>query len=374
MKKHLLSTSAIALGVAMASPAAAQQWDLSWGGFANTHVGAVDVDGDNGTIAGLPGTDYDGVDVYTNSELIFSPSITLDNGMTFGFSVQMEALNNGGGADGIDESYVTISSDMLGKIVLGSENSAGYLSMVAAPQVGSMAINSRSISAFVPITASTGFRQAGLSSYTEVAGNNDVQRVTYYTPSFNGLVVGVSYAASGNQNARNNAFSGSGPLGGVDRNIGLADIFDIGVNYSQTINGVDINLGARYGTGEIDATGQDPETWGLGGSVSASGFTFGVGYAENDQDVAGGIGDQQGLSIGASYDVPGPWTIGLEGYFGERDTAAQDQEYTAVKLAGSRTLGSGVSWDVYYTYVESQNAAGAEIEGNVIATAINLSF
>ena len=73
--------------------------------------------------------------------------------MTFGFSVQMEALNGGGGADGIDESYVTISSDMLGQIILGSENSAGYLSMVAAPQVGSMPINSRSISAFVPITA-----------------------------------------------------------------------------------------------------------------------------------------------------------------------------------------------------------------------------
>ncbi|MDZ7708716.1 MAG: hypothetical protein U5K36_00320 [Roseovarius sp.] len=45
MNKHLLSTSAIALGVAMAAPAAAQEWNMDWGGFANTHVGIVDVSG-----------------------------------------------------------------------------------------------------------------------------------------------------------------------------------------------------------------------------------------------------------------------------------------------------------------------------------------
>jgi hypothetical protein len=33
-----------------------------------------------------------------------------------------------------------------------------------------------------------------------------------------------------------------------------------------------------------------------------------------------------------------------------------------------------VSWDVYYVYANSQNAAGAEVEGNLFATAINLSF
>jgi len=381
LKKHLLSTSAIALGVAMASPAAAQQWDLSWGGFANTHIGISDIDTDNNTALNTDAvgnnTDFNGVNVFTNSEIIFSPSVTLDNGMTFGFSVQMEALNGGGGQDGIDESYVTISSDMLGKIVLGSENSAGYLSMVAAPQVGSMPINSRSISAFVPITQSTGFRQAALSSYTEVAGNNDVQRITYFTPSFNGLTVGVSYAPDGDGNANNTA--------PVDFNAGvLRDIFDIGLNYSQSFGTVDVAFGARWGTADTNIAGaDDPETWGVGGSLTTAGFTFGVGYAENENvgnraTVAGGgipgTGDQSGLSIGVAYDLAGPWTIGLEGYLGEEDTAGQDAEYEAYKLAGSRSLGSGVSWDVYYTYVTSQNDVGGEVEGNVIATAINLSF
>src|SRR6056297_2907370 len=219
----------------MAAPASAQEWNLDWGGFANTHVGISSIDRNFASPI-----DNDGVNIFTNSEIIFSPNVTLDNGMTFGFNVQMEALNSGGGADGIDESYVTISSDTLGRIDLGSENSAGYRSMVAAPQVGSMPINSRSTSAFVPVTGSGGFRQAAVSSYTEVAGNNDVQRITYYTPSFNGLTLGVSYAASGAANAANN--------GAPDRNgLAVEDIFDIGANYSQSFNGVDINIGARWG-------------------------------------------------------------------------------------------------------------------------------
>ena len=370
MKKHLLSTSAIALGVAMAAPASAQEWNLDWGGFANTHVGITDISADAGSIGG--GGDWDGVDVYTNSEIIFSPSVTLDNGMTFGFSVQMEAMNNGGGAVGIDESYVTISSDTLGKVVLGSENSAGYALMgsVYTPHASSMPLNSRSTSAFIPVTGSGGFRQAALSSLTEVAGNNDVQRITYFTPSFNGLTLGASYAASSANNATNNL--------GVNRNGGAVyDIFDIGASYSQSFNGVDIGLAARWGTGDTNAVGvSDPTTWGIGGTVGVAGFTIGATYAENDNDT-GGVGDQEGWSLGATYDIAGPWTVGLSTYQGEvkNGGATPSSDYEVYLLGATRSLGSGVSWDVYYFHQETTNGVnGAKIEGDVLATAINLSF
>jgi predicted porin len=374
LKKHLLSTSAIALGVAMASPAAAQQWDLAWGGFANTHIGASDIGG-----SGADGSDFDGVNVYTNSEVIFSPSVTLDNGLTFGFSVQMEALNGGGGQDGIDESYVTIEGDMLGKIVLGSENSAGYALMgsVYTPGVDTMSVNSRSTSAFVPVTGSTGFRQAGLSSLTEVAGNNDVQRISYFTPSFNGLTVGVSYAPSSAGNASNNA-----PVDFDARDI--TDIFDIGVGYQQSFGTVDLGFAARWGTGNSNlSVRDDPTTWAVGGTLGVSAFTFGATYSENDNGFAngenngltGGTGDQQGYSIGASYDIVGPWSVGGELYRGEEETSGGDNRYDAYKVAASRDLGAGVSWNVYYYYMETKNGVtGDKIDGNVIATAINLSF
>jgi len=381
LKKQLLCTSAIALGCAIAAPASAQEWDMDWGGFVNTHVGYADVSGTANT-----GRDFDGVNIFVNREIHFTPSVTLDNGLTFGVNVQMEADNSSNSATArdsdIDESYMTISSDTMGRIIIGNENSAGYLAMgsVYTPGVSSMAINSMSISGFIPMTggAATGFRGAGMSSLTEVGRNNDTARITYFTPSFNGLTVGVSYAPNGTVNAANN--------GSFDRNTtALTDVFDIGASYSQSFNGVDVGLAARYGTGDSAVVGvSDPETWAVGATFGYAGFTIGGTYAENDNGGVGGVGgiggnDSEGWSLGATYDIAGPWTVGLDTYQGESSNVAgvKDDKYEAYKLGATRQLGAGVSWDVYAIYANSKNRTAAQSFGSdatIIATAINLSF
>lgn len=369
MKKQLLCTSAIALGVA-AAPASAQDWNLDWGGFFQQHVAYTEVGGSNFAAQFGAGSDLDGVQMFTNAEIIFTPNITLDNGMTFGVNVQLEALNSGNAQ--IDESYMSISSDTFGRIDAGYENSAGYKMMVGAPQVGSMAINSPSASAFIPFVTGAGapgaFRQAALSSYTEVAGNNDIARITYYTPSFSGFTAGISYAPGTTGNVAGILANRS--TGGT----AVTDIFDLGVNYSQSFGTTDITVAARWGTGDSNVAGiSDPETWGIGFQVGFSGFTFGASYAENDNGAA--TGDQQGYSVGVAYDAAGPWTFGLEAYIGEVDNgAAPDGEYEYYKLAANRDLGPGVSWTTYLLQGQTQNAAGADIDGTAIGTAINLSF
>ncbi|SEL17082.1 Outer membrane protein (porin) [Roseovarius nanhaiticus] len=377
MKKHLLSTSAIALGtVALAAPAAAQEWDVSFGGFMSQHVAYADLSGSAvpaGSAQSLSAGDFDGVDIHSNSEIIFTPSITLDNGLTFGVNVQLETEQNGAGE--IDESYMTISSDTLGQIIIGSENSAGYKSMVGAPGVTSMYINSPSISTFIPFSAAYpgGFRQAGLSSFTEVAGNNDVQRLTYFTPSFNGLTLGVSYAPTGNNNVANSF--------GVNKNTPgvLSDIFDIGVNYSQTFGTTSVTLSGRYGVGDTNIAGvSDPETWALGFQVGFADFTFGGSYAENDNGVANGAGDSSGYSLGMTYDIAGPWAVEALAYIGETDVGASNADYEAYRIGASRDLGPGVDWDIYVVQLDADNggvgAANRDVSGTVIGTGINLSF
>lgn len=377
MKKQLLCTSAIALGVAAAAPASAQSWDLDWGGYMNQHVAWSDSSG-----TGLaPGTDYDGFDTHNNSEIHFTPSITLDNGLTFGVNIQLEGNTNGGGF--IDETYMTISSDQMGRLVIGNENSAGYLSMVGAPQVTSMYINSPSISTFLPFTAAgvgIPFRDAKHSTYTEVAGNNDVNRITYYTPNFNGFTAGISYANNSAVNA-GNSFSVNTNGAGI-----VSDIFDIGLNYSGTIGGVDLNAGARWGTGSVNALTNpgvsDPETWGVGATVGFGGFTVGGHYAENDNGGVGGVGgvggrpDSEGWSFGATFDAPGPWSFEALTFQGSNDSAAGDDDYEAYQIGAARDLGPGVSWNVYAIWTESDRAAtaGTDLEGTIIGTAINLSF
>ncbi|MFU8776325.1 MAG: porin [Roseovarius sp.] len=390
--KHLLtSTSAAALGVIMVTPASAQEWDMKWGGYHTTHVAHVSVDSNTAAHAGA---DFDGVDVYTEAEINFIPSVTLDNGMTFGIDVQFESSNTGGGANGIDESFMTISGDTFGKIELGNTDSVGYKMMVTAPQVdGSIWINSPSISAFIPISASLGgnlpwsFRQSAISAYTEVLGNDDVARISYYTPSFNGLTLGISYAAAddiiGNgANAGNNL--------GVDRNAGVTDIFDIAIAYSGSFGGVDLDAAAHWGTAENNtglAGTDDPEVWGVGATIGFNGFAFGGSYSENDN--GGLLPDEEGWALGVTYDLDGPWTFGIDTYQGEyRGTGAASgdkAEFEAYQIIGSRELGEGVSWAIYAVYAEgtvnanlggtfAAGTAGTKVEGTLIGTSISLTF
>ncbi|MEQ8877036.1 MAG: porin [Phycisphaerales bacterium] len=409
MKKQLLCTSAIALGIA-AAPAAAQEWNLDWGGYMNQHVAFGDISDNLAVIAGpaFSGQDWegDGLDLHQTSEIIFTPNVTLDNGLTFGINIQLEGENVGAR---VDETYMSISSDTFGRLDLGAENSAGYKSMVGAPSVTSMYINSPSTSAFIPFTgvdasfaASVGltgafltalpFRQAGISSYTEVGGNNDVQRITYYTPDFNGLTIGVSYAPQGAVNAAS-SYS-------INKNAVLSDIFDIGVNYSNSFGSTDITLAARWGTGEtpsLAAGASDFETWGVGFQVGFNNITIGGSWTENDNDetLAGfgattagapapttAAGDSEGWSFGVTYDAAGPWAFEALTYQSETDiviggaNSGFKTEREAYKIGASRTLGPGVDWDIYVVH-ETRDlnvTPGTEIEGTLLGTAINLSF
>ena len=168
MKKVLLGTSALALAGAFASPAAAAEWNVRVGGYMEQFVAYADSD------ANFAG-DYDGVDSKQDAEIHFLPSITLDNGIKFGANVQLEALTN---SDQIDEAYMFIDGSF-GRVVLGSENSAGYTMTYVAPDVTFINVNSGSTTSFVPWSAGGAgtdiFRQTLGSSLLENAGNNDVE-------------------------------------------------------------------------------------------------------------------------------------------------------------------------------------------------------
>ena len=168
----------------------------------------------------------------------------------------------------------------------------------------------------------------------------------------------------------------------------ISDIFDIGVNYSGSFGGVEVNAGARYGTGNVNAATNpgvsDPETWGLGLSVGFAGVTVGGSYAENDNGGPGGIGgvgnasgaDTSGWSLGIGYDAPGPWNFSVTTYQGYQDSAAGSNDYMAYSIGAVRNLGPGVNWNLYAVWTESdvQATAGTDLEGTIIGTSIGLSF
>ncbi len=346
MKKILLGTSAVALSSMVATTANAAKWDLDWGGYFEAYVGFASVDVD---------ADLDGVDVRQDAEIQFTPTITLDNGLKFGVDVQLEAnagVGNGGTPDVIDESFIFVKGSF-GQVLIGSENSAGYKMTFAAPDVTALGVNSGSVSAYVPLSG--GFRNPGRSSFVEVDGNNDSQRVTYFTPRFSGFQLGASYARDGVQD-------GSGP---VDLDTNLGNIFDVGANYVNSFGGFDVAVSGRYGTADGGPGQSDPDTYAFGLNLGFSGVTVGGSYAADDGGNEGNDGDF--FDVGVSY-ATGPWAGSITYAHSDLDVPGEADQF----IGGvTYKLGPGVKAGATIAYVDSERD---DFEAFIVETGFTLNF
>lgn len=355
MKKVLLSTSAIALVGAFATSASANEWDVDVGGYMEQFVAYSNVDVD-----ALDDTDYDGVDVKSDAEISFVPSITLDNGLQFGANVQLEANTSG---DQIDESYLFIQGSF-GEVLLGSENSAGYKMTYGAPDVTVVGVNSGSTTAFAPISGTafgasgsaiqTGddlFRGTLGTTFLENMRNNDAQRITYFSPRFFGFQVGASYARDAQQDSNQQVNT---DIAGT-----VHDIWDVGANYVNSFGDFNVALSGRYGLADLGKGhgddddddddffdfDDDPEVWAVGANLGYAGFTVGGSYAEQND---AGFLNGEAWDAGVSYET-GPWGFSATYFNGENvDNEAalfgenNDEELEQWIVGVSYTVAQGV--------------------------------
>ena len=447
MKRTTLRTSAIALGVAAALPATAQEWNLGWGGFIHQHVafgssevkrtrsldnkvfgtgaaarsikvgiasavGTGDLDADaqaftsNNPIAinfddsgnrnyyitfarneppklsemveayntftgtslptlatageytiffvvpeGIVFDDsdtltknhqnrrvnddikYDGGGMHSNTEVHFTPSVTLDSGLTFGATIEFE-----GDKEGVDQSFISVSSESLGTLKLGKHGKTGL--GVHAPSVG-IGINSGDHPNFIAVDTGDGAMSGTNSS---IIGTSD--RISYTTPknAFGGFELGISYAPGGDDGNRRSGFLTKSKEKG-----NLSDNIDVAMKFAQSLGDASFEVGLRYGTAKEEGAKKKPRNFGVGASVGFGGFTFGGSYADVERDSL--ARSSSGWNLGASYAMDA-WTFGIETYQGEADDG---DEHSVSKIAASRTLGPGVTWDIYALTASSTN-------------------
>jgi len=389
MKKLLMSTSAIALAGAIATPASAAEWEMRIGGYMEQFVAYADSD------ANFSG-DYDGIDSKQDAEIFFAPSITLDNGIKIGANIQLEAGGYLNTSDTIDEQYMFIKGSF-GEVLLGSENSAGSKMTVAAPDVTFLNVNSGSLTFFIPFSGSVGgvsvgddfFRGTLGTTFLENERNNDAQRFTYFTPRMSGFQVGVSYARDGNQDSNAQ----------LDGDEGLRDIFDIGANYVNSFGDFDIAVSGRWGTAD-DTSGSDSTVWSTGLNLGFGGFTVGGSYAEQNHNTHR-FRNGYAFDLGASYKT-GPWGVSFTYQHGQNqgnpegavadshDTLGNfvpgtsavrergDEESDQYLVGLSYDLAKGVNIGAYGVYVDFDDANGGtadhSVDGFIIGTGFKIKF
>ncbi len=355
MKKILLGSTALVAASLVAAPAvqAEDPIQLSVGGYMEQWFGYGSSDID----------DRDHFDQKSDSEIIFSGSTTLDNGIKFGVNVQLEGNTSG---DQIDESYAFIEGDF-GRVLMGSENSAGYIMHIAAPNVG-IGINSGDQGDWVPASSDAGQFRAPLGATSlENDATNDANRLTYFTPRFSGLQGGISYTPDDGEDTN------AQPSENDDYHNGI----DLGLNFTESFGGFDIAASGRYGTATNDAAGgDDPEVFAVGLNVGFAGFTVGGSYAQQEE---GGVNEGQAFDVGASYGT-GPWGVSVTYFSGEAEgsAASGDEEMQTIEAAASYALGPGIKLVGsvgYNDFDDDESGVGDDSnDGYWVVTGIKLNF
>ncbi|MCP5368817.1 MAG: porin [Hyphomicrobiales bacterium] len=340
----------------------------------------VQEDNDNAAVGTAKRT---GIDVKSNSEIWFTGSKKLDNGITVGVDVQLESDQPAGGGQ-IDETYAWFSSDSLGKIIIGDENNAAYLLHVW-PTNGGVSVASGdviNIAAFRKPAGVASYYNTALGTTNIRAGENDTSKLTYLTPKFFGFQAGVSWWPEGAGQTAN--ASGS-------RITTMHDGFAIGANYSNNFNGIGLGISAGYLTmdstggpqGPFGATGRDSrlDQYNVGLMVSFAGFTVTGNYNAIDDGMMTSTTtfDSTSWSLAASY-ATGPYTVGIQYFSGEAEDSilvAADDEHDVLMISGGYQLGAGVRLVAgFYTFddTDETNLAATSNDGWGLVLGTKISF
>ncbi len=330
--RQLLTSSALATGMlALTVPAwAAEPVKLSVGGYMEQWIGYADNDSSNNTF------DYADFDTQSDTEVHFLGETTLDSGLKIAVTIELEGDHPG---DGIDHSWLSVTSDTYGSLILGGQEAFLNDTTISSPDVGIEHADGDLGNWVVnPGNATTG----GMN-VDNTFGGDVAYRVKYISPSFYGLTFGADYASDETD-------SNDMP----DRQGGANHNYTYGVAYEGEFEGVEIGLAGGIGHRLMNTSGSY-DLYGGGASLGYQGFTLSGGYLRTKQSLhqSGASGDATassmngfGYTVGLAY-ATGPYAVSLSHGYEEReatpDAAGKEDSETSWILSGAYEMGPGVS-------------------------------
>jgi len=351
------------------------------------------------------------VDQKHNSEICVIGQTTLDNGLTIGVNVQIEANTS---SDQIDESFLFLQSPTLGRLELGDTDNAAFKLHVTSPD-GGISIdhgdlcNHRAFEVGSSVQAPGTFGSPGGSVFdtpictTNVRLNdNDSGKINYFTPRYAGFQAGFSYIPEFEQpGGDNNSALRAAGTGDLGRNSGQYNGFATGLNYTEKLGdvGVQASLGYLYAETSdnslLAATSsgniKNLIAYNAGAQFSYAGFSFGGGYLYVPQGSRGitTAGSAPGLpagtqlkfngeswSLGAAYEF-GPYKVGVDyitGTNNKTSSGGKDRLEQAL-LSGTWTMGPGIRFVnglVWFNWQEENKLSQNSGIGGI--SAFKLSF
>jgi hypothetical protein len=317
MRKLLLGTTALAAAATLTANAALADVSIS----ASTEWHYINAGSKDGTL--------DGNKFAQDSEIAFKFTNKLDNGLSLGYTVELESDAGAGGAGLIiDESSLSISGGF-GTVVLGQNDGVATSYTIGAED----ATSEETAGSMVSSTIRTA---------TDIAlDETDNNKISYHLPAMGGFKMGVSFEDAG---------AGSAAAS-------KTDITAVGASFTAEAGGSTVTIGAATVT-KTNSAGTDDDAQSIGVKVAAGALTFyaAQGITEGDDE------DIEATGVGASYNLGNGLTIAAYSMDAEDDLDA-GEEYSANSFEAAYVITAGLTAVINvteYDYKAGTNNDNAE--------------
>ena len=364
--------TAASLG-AGSSFAEAQPIQVNVGGDYQSAFGVIDQGSDDGELADSTNTTAFGQDIEINIE----GSATFDNGLTAGFKAAIEGDAEGDDSETMDERFVFFRGNF-GQIRFGATEDARQEQTTFAPTGASIfGVNTPS---FLFADPGNAMGIESVTTYDDLLGSEDSDKIVYFSPDFGGFSFALSYAPSD---------PGQSQYGSNTREVSgqLLDQLSAGAAFEHEIGEVALRIAGGYSAYTLDRCGstagsQDcedsPASWHAGATVTFDKVSIG-GYMTRDliENTTAGRGrDCADFDLGLAYTEEEAWAVGLEyGRVQQDGLDSLDETFDMVALQGSYALGPGVSLqaqiDLGNFEDDTPGALGNEFVELLIGTALS---
>lgn len=281
------------------------------------------------------------------SEVRFEGVSVLDSGLRYGFRAevtiedQVTRIVPGNGSDTlVDEAFLFLDGGF-GRVEIGQQDGIAGQFAVGSPHAlrNMSAGESHGDDMIDPLGMSP------TNSSNDVS--DDFAKITYMTPSFGGLKLGMSFTPD----TKRSALDGTGQIfvpGGTETG---EDIVEFGVVYSRDFEALSLDMSATYVTADASPVSDDLEEWNAGVNVGFHGLTVGGSYRESENP-ATGLQTYEAYDVGVAYET-GPWKVSAQ--FAEHAGALGGTPYDSgtrylisarYKVAKGLRIGAGFQRDL----------------------------
>lgn len=377
-KKLLLGTTVlVAAGIATSGVAQAEEpIEAGISGYFRSAMGFLDQDSGDGEQADSSQSHTVGNDI----EITVSGSTTLNNGITAGFGAQIEGNGDtsGGSSAALDERHVYFTGGF-GEIKMGQIESARQSMTQFAPSGNyNFGVNSAFFQFY-----SSGI--LNVRTFSDGLGVEDSLKVVYFTPSFNGFKLGLSYSPGDYENGQYGG-NGGDATDGLQNNGAVAaeyvnTIGDFGIRLmgaieSYTLERCSTNVTGGTTTAASQQCENNPTSEQLGAQITFGEFALGGGILTSEQiqqTTTGGGREREDWDLGINY-WSGNYGLGAMVGVAEVDqTDGSTDTLEIMEINGTYVLGPGIDIGMSIRQGEFNDATGAPSTSDNDFTEVGIS-